>query len=176
MRAVREHTVCQHSAGIDVPIPIQAPELIPSTQRRIAPLQIKVLSTMGDDTIGTCVKSSNIIKCIGKNLTMKKKNKVDKLQVAIKNVRRSMRQLGELFIEMDSKTDDALDETTVFTRQTYNLMKDAIISITTNDDGTIKYGKKNCLQYLILESAKILKGSCYFKMMEIQNHARLNCS
>ena len=37
-------------------------------------------------------------------------------------------------------------------------MKDAIITITTNDDDTIKYGKKHCIQYLIMESAKILKG------------------
>ena len=74
----------------------------------------KVLSTMGDDTIGTYVKSSNVIKCIGKNLTMKNKNKIDKLQVAVKTVRQSMRQLGELFIEMDAKTVDTLDETSVY--------------------------------------------------------------
>ena len=43
-----------------------------------------------------------------------KKNKIDKLQVAVKTVRQSMHQLGELFIEMGAKTVDTLDETSVY--------------------------------------------------------------
>ena len=74
----------------------------------------------------------------------------------------SLRNLTKLFIEFKKQlecVDEATEASLMFDRMHWASLSEAITNVTRRDnDGTVKYGLKNTLFYLLMSSADILEG------------------
>ncbi|XP_077973243.1 uncharacterized protein LOC144428213 [Styela clava] len=119
-----------------------------------------LLSRFSGDRIGKFCQENDVIKLIGRSQFNKHKRKKDKLAESRKAVRCKMRTLANLYFHFISFTNDkTLPIEEMFRRQNFPALEEAIQSMTTHEDGTLKAGLKVSVGNLLKLSAKVVKGS-----------------
>ncbi|XP_077976766.1 uncharacterized protein LOC144432471 [Styela clava] len=119
-----------------------------------------LLSRFSGDRIGKFCEENDVIKLIGRSQFNKHKRKKDKLAESRKAVMCKMRTLANLYFHFISYTNDkTLPIEEMFRRQNFPALEEAIQSMTTHEDGTLKAGLKVSVGNLLKLSAKVVKGS-----------------
>ena len=121
-----------------------------------------ILDSFRNDDIGQVCREDKTIRRVGRLLWQKDRTKVDKSDEVRKTIMTSMRTLAKLFIEMIRHlTADAnkVDASALFNRANWAALTAAIDVVTSgNSGGTVKYGLKNTIFYLLMSSADLLEG------------------
>ena len=121
-----------------------------------------ILDSFRNDDIGQVCREDQTIRQVGRLLWQKDRTKVDKSDEVRKTVMTSMRTLAKLFVEMRQHmtTDaDKIDASALFNRANWTALTAAIDVVTNgNEGGTVKYGLKNSIYYLLMSSADLLEG------------------
>ena len=122
-----------------------------------------ILDSFRNDDIGQVCREDKTIRQMGRLLWQKDRTKVDKSDEVRKTVMTSMRTLAKLFIEMRQHLTDVdaskVDASALFNRANWTALTAAIDVVTSgNSGGTVKYGLKNTIFYLLMSSAYLLEG------------------
>ncbi|XP_038062909.1 uncharacterized protein LOC119733401 isoform X2 [Patiria miniata] len=142
-----------------------------------------ILSGLRADDIGNICKSDAIIRTVGQRLYEKRKSKQDDLNGGQSNsVRADMRRLASLYLifcRKNAKSGSPITETgtaaDMLNRQGFEVLRDTITSYTSTtkdltttakdttttspDPSGLKAGLKNVLFYLLMTTAKIIRGA-----------------
>ena len=123
-----------------------------------------ILNNLRNDEIGKCCLNDQYILEIGKWLWGKQKHKIDKIMGTKNSVRRDMRQLAQLNIEL-LKVEDEIgalpikynDIRNLYCRKNLKHIFQALTNLSYNIDGKFKPGFKINTKYLLLKTANIMK-------------------
>lgn len=119
---------------------------------------LNVIKNMRDDDIGRAIKKEPIILMLGTQFYARVKRRKSKKDGVVSKVRADMRRLGHLysrFKELLPNTESAAD---MFLCSNFITLQDVIESYTDSNLDVQKSGLKSQLYYLLLKSAKKLKG------------------
>lgn len=122
-----------------------------------------MLSSIQNDEVGNMAKTDPTIRIIGERRFQACKKKVDLEQESRRTVRAEMRLLAKLYLEF--KEEEGAPESTnaavMFNRRHFSILERAIESISTrsDQDGSLKYGTKYKLYYILRNSALIMKAT-----------------
>ena len=112
-------------------------------------------------TIGGLCRTDATIRAVGRHLWLKDSTKVDKTYEVRKSVMADMRTLASLYAEFRKHPDAegrCEDASSMFERDNWVMLEEAIRALTMRDDDHVKYGLKNTIYYLLMKSAEILQG------------------
>ncbi|XP_071832409.1 uncharacterized protein [Apostichopus japonicus] len=121
-----------------------------------------ILLRVKKDDVGKLCLSDPSILTIGKFLWSEKRNKIDKLIEGRKSVMKAMRQLALLFLRFkekmiqSGKETDSISAGDMFDRGNFRELESSVTAITQWEDGSLKYGLKKELKYLVKKAAQIL--------------------
>ena len=100
-----------------------------------------------------CVKDQTIIR-FGVSLWLKNSKKMER-----KGVMAEMRRLGKILMKMRSlANDETLKGENIFERDHFPSLKEAIIALTTYDNGEMKYGERISMGYTLIKGQKVQLG------------------
>ena len=116
--------------------------------------QEDILNHFREDDIGMiCVKDQTIIR-FGVSLWLKNSKKMER-----KGVMAEMRRLGKILMKMRSlANDETLKGENIFERDHFPSLKEAIIALTTYDNGEMKYGERISMGYTLIKGQKVQLG------------------
>ena len=123
--------------------------------------KVSVLAALRDGEVKNLIVNDELLLIIGNRLYNKIKRRKGKEMEAIKVVRADLRRLGNLyrlFLQHGAEQihGSVLD---MFARQNFEVLRDAITELTSDEENNLKCGLKHILHYTIKSAALILKGT-----------------
>jgi hypothetical protein len=124
----------------------------------------EILCSLCNDDVGKICKSEKIIVSYGQKKFRKLLTKIntDKYEDKKISIRTEMRRLGHLYKEFQqichANKETCLSFFEMFNPKSFNILEDAIDQVTIKEDGSVKYGLRKDIGYLLKRVCKFLHG------------------